>query len=72
MAISIPKKPVIAVDLDSSGDFVQRLRVAQQYLRNEAFAVALFSYAFKDVWGGTDAESVEKVHQFLRQITLKI
>lgn len=60
------KKPVIAVDLDEVlGDFVPA--IAEWH--NNTYGTKLlpshfFSYAFKDVWGGTDAESVEKVHQF--------
>ena len=67
------KKPVIAVDLDEVlGDFVPA--IAEWH--NNTYGTKLlpshfFSYAFKDVWGGTDAESVEMVHQFFETDYLK-
>jgi hypothetical protein len=59
-------KPVIAVDLDEVlGDFIPAL-VAWHNDRYQTKLVPsdFFSYTFKEVWGGTDAESVEKVHTF--------
>ena len=59
-------KPVIAVDLDEVlGDFIPALALWHNNTYNTNLKPSdYFSYTFKDVWGGSDAESVEKVHEF--------
>jgi hypothetical protein len=63
-------KRTLAIDLDEVlGQFVQALAK----FHNSAYpsasmldAASFFSYRFADVWGGDDAESIEKVHAFFQ------
>jgi hypothetical protein len=60
------KKHVVAVDLDEVlGGFLPALTIWHNRLYNTSYTLADYkSYAYCDLWGGTNEATVIKVHQF--------
>ena len=60
------KKPVVACDLDEVlGGFLPCLTEWHNKMYATTFTLADYkSYEYADLWGGTNAESVAKVHEF--------
>ena len=60
------RSPILAIDLDEVlGQFISSLASFHNDKYGTSLSIADFnSYRFCEVWGGTDTESIEKVHQF--------
>jgi hypothetical protein len=66
MAAAAPAKHTIAVDLDEVlGGFLPALTAWHNRVHGTCFAIDDYrSYAYCDLWGGSNAETVRKVHAF--------
>eukprot|EP00040_Diaphanoeca_grandis_P034144 m.210471 g.210471 ORF g.210471 m.210471 type:complete len:219 (-) comp33078_c0_seq3:213-869(-) len=68
MALPTAELPVVAVDLDEVlGRFVPALIEYHNDLYGTTLRTETFhSYTFKEVWGGSDEEALEKVYSFFK------
>mmetsp|Transcript_42711 Transcript_42711/g.71054 ORF Transcript_42711/g.71054 Transcript_42711/m.71054 type:complete len:221 (+) Transcript_42711:78-740(+) len=66
LTLNKKSKPVIAVDLDEVlGQFLlQLIRFHNDTYSSKYVLEDFCSYQFKDVWGGSEAETMDKVHAF--------
>ena len=61
-------KPIVAVDLDEVlGGFLSSLTVWHNRIFNTSYTLDDYTtYSFKDLWGGTNEQSVAKVHDYFK------